>query len=355
MSPSRPAVLAVRVVCLTVAVTGWLRGGPVEAEETLAERRARIESMDAAGKEKLRRAQERFEALDPAEQEGLRELSKEIEAHAHCDELLAVMEQYCEWVNTLSVYERDALRELAPAERIEKIKEFREDQANRRRAWSGGRSRFGGERLRRLASKEEAVLGRWIDEYVAGNAPKLLEALPEPQRKEMLEELKRVKDDREGRRKLFAGLWMRWQLADAAALEQLRSELSGETREWLDKLPPEARRRLVGGLIGAFVFLNSQEELSEHLQKELTPEERDRLTNLPAEQARQQLWWYYVRSKWPDALPRFPEHRRGGRRPGGLLGRPSGGPPRPGFEPGAPPRRPQMKGAREGPNGPAPE
>lgn len=384
MSHSRPALVAVRVVCLTVAVTVWLRGGLVEAEETLAQRRARIESMDAAGKERLRKAQLRFEALDPAEQEGLRELSKKIQAHPHCDELLAVMEQYCEWVNTLSVYERDALRELTPAERIEKIKELREDQANRRRTWSGGRSRFGGERLRKLASKEQAVLGRWIDEYVAGNVPKLLDALPEPRRKELLEELKRVKDDGEGRRKLFAGLWMRWQLADSsrpipvdeAALEQLRSELSGETREWLDKLSPEARRRLVGGLIGAFVFLNSQEELSEHLQKELTPEERDRLTNLPAEQARQQLWWYYVRSKWPDALPRFPDHRRGGRRPGGLLGRPPGGPPRPpgdferggrqpggpprpGFEPGAPPRRPQMKGARdgfrEGPNRPAPD
>ncbi len=365
MSRSRSAPAAVWAVCLTVAVIVWLRGEPLRAEETLAERRARIERMDAAEKEKLRKAQARFEALDPAEQERLRELSEEIQAHARCDELLAVMEQYCEWVNTLSVYDRDALRELEPAERIEKIKQLREDQASRRRAWLGGRGRFGGEQLRKRASQEEEVLGRWMDEYVAGNLPKLLEALPEPRRKELLEELEQAKDDPDTRRKLFARLWMRWELAspgkpipvDEAAWDQLRSQLSPDTRAWLDEFPPNARRWLVRRLIEAFVFLNSQEELSEYLQNELTPQERDRLTNLPPELMQQELWWYYVRSKWPEALPRFPEHRRGGRRPGGLFGRPPGGSPRPpgDFQPGPPPRRPPMNGPSEGPNRPAPE
>jgi hypothetical protein len=364
MSRSERAPLAVWAVCLTVAVAVWLCGGALGAEETPAERRARIERMDPAAKAELLRARERFDALDPAEQKRLHALNEKIETHPRSEELLEVMGQYCEWVNTLSVYDRDALREVPPDQRIEKIKQLREDQANRKRAWLGGRGRFGGERLRKLASQEEEVLGRWIDEYVARNVPKLLEALPEPRRKELLAELKQAESDPAGRRKLFLRLWMRWQLAgpgelmpvDESALQQLQSELSPETRERLDKLPPEARRWFVRGLIGAFVFLHSQEELSEHLQKELAPEERDRLTNLPAEQARQQLWWYYVRSKWPEALPRFPEHRRGGRRPGGPFRGPPGGPSRPpgGFEPGARPFRPPIKGPhegmREGPN-----
>ena len=81
--------------------------------------------------------------LDKAEKKRLRDLSEKIQAHPDRDELLAVMEQYCAWVvDTLSVYERDALRKLEPAERSQKIKELREEQASRRRAWWGGRSRF---------------------------------------------------------------------------------------------------------------------------------------------------------------------------------------------------------------------
>jgi hypothetical protein len=358
---------------LTVTVAVGLRGGPVEAEETPAHRRARIERMDAERKQRLRKAQGQFEALDPAEQEELRELSRKIEAHPQADQLLTVMERYCEWLSTLSVYERDELRELPPAEKIEKIKELRARKANRRKGWAGGRGRFGGERLWKLASQEEAALGRWIDQYAGRNLPKLLEALPEPGRQELLDELQRVEDDPNARRKLFARLWMRWQLAEPgrpmpieeSALEQLQSELSAEIRESLEKFRPEARRFFVRSLIGTFVFLHSQEELSEHLQNELTPEERDRLTTLPPEEARRLLWWHYVRSKLPDGVPPFSGHHRPGWRPGGFFGRPSGGPsgPRGGFDrrkrpPGGPPgsgskpgaasRRPAMRGPREG-------
>ena len=147
MSRSQRAPVGVWAVCLTVTVALRLGGGPLGAEETPAERRARIERMDPAAKAELLRARERFDALDPAEQKRLHALNEKIEAHPRSEELLEVMGQYCEWVNTLSVYDRDALREVPPDQRIEKIKQLREDQANRKRAWQGGRGRFGGERL----------------------------------------------------------------------------------------------------------------------------------------------------------------------------------------------------------------
>jgi hypothetical protein len=350
--------VAIWAVCLAVAVAVWLRGQPVEAGETLAERRARVEAMDPAQRQKLRRAQELFNELDKAEQKRLRELSERIQAHPDRDKLLAVMEQYCAWVvDKLSVYERDALRKLEPAERIQRIKELRE---------SRGRNRPGGERLWKLASKEEAALGQWIDEYVAANAPELLEALPEPLQKELLAELEQAQNDPETRRKLFARLWMRWQLAsqgkpmpgDEAAWERLHAQLSPDTRAWLDKFPPNARRWFVRRLIEAFVFLNTQEELSEYLENKLEPAERDWLTNLPPEEMRQELWRRYVRSKWPDALPPFPEHRRPPWR-GGFPGRPPGSPGPRGPQPGGPPRHMGPRGPgdrmREGPPKPPPQ
>jgi hypothetical protein len=367
MSRSRSAPLAIWAVCLAVAVAVCLRGQPVEAGETPAERQARLERMDAADKQKLRQAQELFNELDKAEQKRLRDLSEKIEAHPDRDKLLAVMEQYCAWVvDKLSVYERDALRKLEPAERIQRIKELREEQASREKEWSRGRSRSGGERLWKLASKEEAALGQWIDEYVAANASELLEALPEPLQKELLAELEQAQDDPESRRKLFARLWMRWKLAsrgrpmpvDEAAWERLHRQLSPDTRAWLDKFPPNPRRWFARGLIEAFVFLHTQEELSEYLENKLKPADRDWLTNLPPEEMREELWRRYVRSKWPDALPPFPEHRRPPWR-GGFPGRSPGAPGPRGPEPGGPPRHMGPRGprdrVREGPPEPPPE
>ena len=41
------------------------------------------------------------------------------------------------------------------------------------------------------------------------------------------------------------------------------------------------------------------DELSEYLENGLSGEQRERLTSLPPEQMRQQLWWFYIAAKFP--------------------------------------------------------
>jgi hypothetical protein len=141
-------------------------------------------------------------------------------------------------------------------------------------------------------------------------------------------------------------------------LEQLRSHLSPATREWLDKIHPESQRRILTGMMGALVFTQHHDALSEYLEKKVTNRERDILTSLPPEQMRQMLWWRYIDAKWPGMLPGPGRGRSGGPFPGsdGLRGsrrrfdRSDRGGPSPPFRPGD---RPEGDGGRgDGPRGP---
>ncbi len=324
MSRSERSPRAVWAICLTTVLCGVLAVDGLQAGETLAERRARIERMDAARKAELRRAQEQFAALGPAEQQRLHDLHDQIEVHPRSDELLAVMERYCEWVNTLAPSERADLRELPPEKRIEKIRELREEQSRRRQFGPRGGRGFGwgfgwGERLRKLSLEEREGLMRWLERYMDRRAPELIEALPKEQQKKLREELEQAKDDLPRRRGLFVDMWVLWQLANPGKrmplgdedLEELRSQLSPDARRRVEEMSPDTRRPFLVGLIGALVFNHSHEQLSEYLEKEITGREREYLTGLPPEQMRLQLWWRYFRSKWPGISPRPPEHRSG--------------------------------------------
>ncbi|HUT90099.1 MAG TPA: hypothetical protein VMY37_11420 [Thermoguttaceae bacterium] len=348
MSRNERSPRVIWAICLTTVLCGVLKVEPLQAGETLAEQRARIERMDPARKAELRRAQEQFAALGSAERQRLHDLHDQIEAHPRSDELLAVMERYCEWVNTLAPSERADLRELPPDGRIEKIKELREEQSRRRQSGPGGGRGFAwGERLRKLSLEEQEALTRWLDEHMERNAPELIEALPEEQQKKLREELEQAKDDPQGRRNLFVEMLVLWQLANPGkrmplsdeALQALQSRLSPDARRSLEETSPDMQRRFLHGLIGAFVFNQSHEQLSEYLEKEITGRDREYLTGLPPEQMRQQLWWRYFRSKWPGISP--PEHRPG-----------RGWPRRP-FSPGPDgPPGPRRRYDRDGPSPP---
>ena len=348
MSRNERSPRVIWAICLTTFLCGVLKVEPLQAGETLAERRARIERMDPARKAELRRAQEQFAALGPAEQQRLHDLHDRIEAHPRSDELLAVMERYCGWVNTLAPPERADLRELPPDERIEKIKELREEQSRRRQSGPGGFRGFGwGERLRKLSLEEREGLMRWLEQYMDRNAPELIESLPEEQRKKLREDLEQAKDDLQRRRGLFVDMWVLWQLANQGKpmplsdedLQELRSQLSPDARQRAEKMSPDTQRPFLVGLIGAFVFNHSHEQLSQYLEKEITGREREYLTGLPPEEMRRQLWRSYFRSKWPGISP--PEHRSG-----------RGWPRRP-FSPGPDgPPGPRRRYDRDGPSPP---
>ncbi len=114
-----PAGLAGAVLCLIgVGVTRAV------AEETLAERRVRVEQMDPQEREQLAQNYERFQRLDRAEQQRLRVLQEEIDADPQRDELLKTMQAYHEWLAELPSSQRIMLSALPAEERLKRIDEF---------------------------------------------------------------------------------------------------------------------------------------------------------------------------------------------------------------------------------------
>ncbi|NQT16862.1 MAG: hypothetical protein HQ582_29160 [Planctomycetes bacterium] len=361
MSRSRPVRSAVWVICLVTSFSVLWGVYSVAAKEILDERRARIESMDPSDKAAIERSRRKFADLDPAERQRLHQLHDKIEHHPRPDDLRGVMTQYCDWIKSLSPNQRDQLRTLDPAERIEKIKQLRKEQEERKKA--GRFTRRGspwGDRLREMTARERDGLIRWIDAYMSRPTPAagLIDDLPESQREKLRQEWEKLGNDPTQRRKLFARVWVRWQLAnpgevpplDDDALAKLRSELSSQTTEWLAPMPPDRQRRFLAGLIGAFLFIHNLEELSEYLENDLSGEERDWLTSLPPEQMRQHLWRLYIGSKFPGMSPRSRDGRppwfRGP--PGQSRHGPSGPPSR--ASQGGRPRGPQS--GRSSPDGP---
>ncbi len=245
----------------------------VQAEDALAERRARIAAMTAAEREQLARRYDRFMALSPEEQGRLRALHRALEQDPAADELRAVMARYHRWLSRLSTAQRAELLAMEPEERLEKIRQLRADERARQR--------------RRLSPEDRQAVRRWIEGLVRSRIAQQewerLEALPEPQRRAELARL--VMQRRQQNLRLGT--------ANEESLKELREALSPRAREALDAEGTlEERRALVGIWIRqAFADVYTRgpfrrwqppdpEVLMRFMNEELSPHERQELTGL---------------------------------------------------------------------------
>ena len=103
-----------------------------KADETTADRRARLESMDPDKREQLSQNYERFLHLDPRDRERLRQLDAALEAAPDRDELRQVMQHYHEWLNELPASQRMMLSALPAEDRLKRVEEIRGFQGHQR-------------------------------------------------------------------------------------------------------------------------------------------------------------------------------------------------------------------------------
>lgn len=352
----------------------WWLMAHARADETLQERRAKIEALSPAGKEALLERYRRFVRLDASEQDRVRRLHAALAQDPQGAELRQVMLHYYEWLKTLPPYQQAELRELAPAARVHEVKRLLDWQAQRRgkvpalaeslRDYRLGRGLLqpAGKRGAWLSPQDIEGLLQWFERYVARHADQILRLLPEPQRQQLGRELAQTKDPLQ-RHELLIAMWLRWQLdnpgrvppPDAQDLADLRSHLSPETRRRLEQRPLPEQWRLLSSVIPLFVLQQyaarrmdgafpavTEEELAQFFEKELKPMQRDQLLNLPAEDMARELWRMYLRWKLAQA-PRAKERRAGA---------PPGEAPRPAARPkGTPKLPPPAKPAPKAPAG----
>lgn len=98
------------------------------AEETLEERRARVEQMDADQKEQLLQNYQRFVRLDEAERERLRKLHNDLETAPDAADLRNVLQRYNDWLSDLKENQRAEILSAPPEERLKRIESMRAAQ-----------------------------------------------------------------------------------------------------------------------------------------------------------------------------------------------------------------------------------
>ncbi len=336
---------AVKVLLLLALLLVGLGPRPGMGQESLAERRTRVEGLSLAEKEQLLRRQDRFAGLDPAEQNHLRQLNRDLQQDPNAPRLREVMRRYYDWLKTLTPYQRIELSQLSPEKRIERIKKLMQEQSSRpprlqetrrveaiKRAVQQQAKKLG----EQLESQDIVGLFEWIAEVSERESSRFLENLPDSRSKALRQQLENVRDPQR-RRLIFAWLWMQWQSANPGKLPPLnhedlaalRRKLSRATRERLESRPPLEQWRIVADWISLLpqeklIPRRASELISEETERKLamffehvlTEEEKDRLLAMPSEQMFRELWREYTRAEVSRTPLRPAEQSGVGKRPG---------------------------------------
>jgi hypothetical protein len=335
------------VACL-IALVAWALAVDIcaRAEESFEERRERIEKLSPAQKQDLLDHQEKFDKLDRKEKARLRDLSRELDEDPRGPELRLVMQRYYDWLKTLPPYQRAQLRELPPEQRVKRIQALLDDQSRKavrgeswgelaRRESRAGDSPGAPKRpARRLDPADMEGLFAWMDDYTKRHTDQMLANLQSKDQERVREELKRVHDPVR-RQELLGWIWLWWQLDNRGKppsfgdedLANLRLRLSPATRERLESRPPAEQWRMVSGLFTSFMLRQhsarqagvpvqsaTEKELANFFEHELTPQQRESLTNLSGDEMQQALWRMYLRWKLGQLPPLRPGRDK---RPGG--------------------------------------
>lgn len=259
-----------------------------QPNETLDERRQRVESMNPDAKERLLRAQTRFVALTEGKGQQLRQLDEAIHDAADATELRQIMHRYCVWIRTLPTYTQAELVEMEPNDRIKSVKKQWQEEARNER--------------RRISDKDAAVLMQWIRKYIKQREAKFVETLSESQRKTLSPPMQR--------HMVFGEMWQ-WQSEGHGKppagmtdddLARLRGELSPELRKQLESLPSAEQWRRVADWLRYAMRQSTaarsmrgplseadDERLAEFFEKGLSDKERDRLLGMSGEEMQREL------------------------------------------------------------------
>ena len=345
-------VMAATGGLLACGVLVWTSFG--RAGELLSDRRAQVESLAPAEKEALLEHFKRFEGLKSSERARLRQLNEEIEAAEDGPKLRGVMVRYYDWLKTLPPGQQAELADMPATKRVARIKKLLEEQAKRiprrpaggdtaRREPRRGGFRLDGSRASSWLSPADLdAMLKWFEAYAGKQRAGFLKELPESKRREWEQAAGGADPVRPN--EILATMWLWWQLnrpgkmpLSEEDLADLRSKLSPDARRRLESRPADVQWRMISGIIPLYVLrqygakgggrgqIASEEELAEFFEKELSPQQRDRLLSLPGDEVHRELWRTYVRWKLAKLAP--PPGRREGRTPQPAAPKPNTGKP----------------------------
>lgn len=263
------------------------------ADETIDDRKKRLDLLSAEQKEELHRKYERFIHLPADEQQRLRKLDTAVAAADEHQLLQTTLGRYQHWLEQLPGVERAELMALESEQRLDRIKRVRHEES------------------RRLGADDLKVFVVWFE----GILPKLV---PPAEREKVQRQLAQAsEDDRPAiiRRAINAMRQNsmprrpvgRGPLIEPQALAQLSERLSPHASKILSVAGSDGERRALIWSWANQAFATSlaarrnqlalpevdEDELRRFFQHQLTADQRAQLLNLPAEQMRRQMLLRY--------------------------------------------------------------
>lgn len=291
------------LVSIAVVPVMLSAGGPDSGE--LERRRERVEAMSKVERDQLRHNFEVYQGLSEEQRTRCRKLHQAV---ASDSDLKATMENYLEWLKTLSPWKREELRkEKDPEKRMKLIRQFKQDQDEKRDERSewyrGGRGRWG--YVPKLDSDEFAALTDKIEAHLQ---------LP-PHKQRELDFLKGFERHVKVVRALLFlpsevsqvdGLRVR-QLPDELVNRLIQAVPNDRDRRILESKPEgDHRRGTFIGMLFRSLFAEAwnefernpptDDELHEYFMS-LEGEPRDELMRAPANEAKSKLLWKYFHEK----------------------------------------------------------
>ncbi len=178
MSTSRPARFALWTIVAVLAVPGAGAGRSFQDDspdslfvESMVGKSSmsnsrRIAEMSGNELAELLNRQRRFEDMPFQKQERLREMHGQWLAHPRRDELQATMKRYYEWLKSLNAEERADIKSLSGDERLARVREIRQQQAE---------EIFGIAGETRLPKKDVSILFDWTRELLTNRRDAIIE------------------------------------------------------------------------------------------------------------------------------------------------------------------------------------
>ena len=322
-------------------IISFLSVAPALMGDEATTTQVRLESLSPEQREELLRKKERFDALKDEEKERLRKLHQDITSAPDADRLQRVMSRYTQWLSSLTSAQRSELLTLPANKRIGKIKELLKQQENQRFQLYVGN----------LPTEDRDAIYEWLEAFIKRHESVIIDRLPP----DVSARLRDAPDDEARRRMLVGGL--RWRsegsslpYPTAEEFEKLVQTLSAETqKQFAQAMTAEEKQSRARDLIRAAIVSRSFPSVSEEDLRKfaagLKAEDRDRLEQLDAEQAKRELRRMYFserfrdpsRGPWGGGRGSGPPRRDSEGREGNSAEPPRFGPPR---GKGPPPRPP---------------
>ncbi len=271
-----------------------------------------LDRLNPEERAELSRNRTRFESLTPAEQAHLRTVHRELAADPDSERLYQVLVRYQQWLKPPTTSsQRAELAGLAVPDRLERIRQIRQDQERRRFVELSDESNF--------KPDDASVVMQWLGDYLEHHADDLIRQVPRQVRGFLQEQ----NDPRRRRRALGLavlrfGDQIELPTPGPQEFEELAQKLSPKLAKELRSVKDaDTKSQLVRGWLRARMLSAtppppvSEEDLVAFYTEELPPEEQERLERLPAHEMHDELERIYYRTKYPryGGSGRF---RRGG-------------------------------------------